>query len=162
MRAGRRESPRESVYGREGELDRVVDLELAAFRPRFVEAGSKGRASGLDRLGQVLLRHGIELEVPVLEHGCGRGAEARRDVRVPTREDNRGRNREYEAAAEDMFARTEHDLSPWDVLSGEHKRLARVRTVQTVNRRIEAGMKRWGWQVPPFEELDEVDSDPAD
>jgi len=75
---------------------------------------------------------------------------------------NRGRNREYEAAAEEMFTRTEHELSPWDVLSGEHKRHGRVRVVQTVNRRIEAGMKRWGWAVPPFEELDEVDSDPAD
>ena len=67
---------------------------------------------------------------------------------------NRERNREYEAAAEDMFARTEHDLAPWDVLAGEHKKLARVTAVETVNRRIEEGMLRWGTTVPSIEELD--------
>jgi polyphosphate kinase 2 (PPK2 family) len=67
---------------------------------------------------------------------------------------NRQRNRDYEAAAEDVFARTEHDLAPWDVLAGEHKKLARVTAVETVNRRIEEGMLRWGTTVPSIEELD--------
>jgi polyphosphate kinase 2 (PPK2 family) len=74
---------------------------------------------------------------------------------------NRKRNRDYEAAAEDMFARTDHELSPWDVLAGEHKKLARVIAVETVNRRIEEGMLRWGTTVPSIEELDVSYADDA-
>ena len=66
---------------------------------------------------------------------------------------NRRRNRDYEAAAEDMFARTDHELAPWDVLSGEHKRLARVQVIERANERVEEGMRRWGWQVPELREL---------
>lgn len=61
---------------------------------------------------------------------------------------NRGKTREYEVAAEDMFARTDHELAPWDVLSGEQKRLTRVEVIERVNERVEHGMRRWGWKVP--------------
>jgi polyphosphate kinase 2 (PPK2 family) len=69
---------------------------------------------------------------------------------------NRGRNREYEQAAEDMFARTDHDLAPWDIISGERKRLARVKVLEVLNQRIEVGMQRFGTSAPSFDELDET------
>lgn len=57
------------------------------------------------------------------------------------------RNREkwdlYDEAAEDMFARTDHDLAPWDLVSGEQKKWARVTVLETVNQRIEEGIERW-------------------
>jgi polyphosphate kinase 2 (PPK2 family) len=61
---------------------------------------------------------------------------------------NRKRNPEYRQAAEDMFARTDHVLGPWDVLPAEQKRLARVLVVERANERIEEGMRRWGRKVP--------------
>jgi polyphosphate kinase 2 (PPK2 family) len=62
-----------------------------------------------------------------------------------TEEDWRNRKKwvHYDEAAEDMFERTEHDLAPWDVISGEHKKWARVAVLETVNRRIEEGIERW-------------------
>jgi polyphosphate kinase 2 (PPK2 family) len=66
---------------------------------------------------------------------------------------NRKRSREYEAAAEDMFERTDHELAPWDVLSGEQKRLARVEVIERLNERVEQGMVRWGWEVPAQHDL---------
>jgi len=57
------------------------------------------------------------------------------------------RNREkwdqYIEAAEDMFERTDHDLAPWHVVSGEHKKWARVTILETLNQRIEEGLERW-------------------
>jgi polyphosphate kinase 2 (PPK2 family) len=62
---------------------------------------------------------------------------------------NRRRNRDYDAAAEELFDRTDHDLAPWDLISGEQKRFARVGVLDTVNRRIVEAMQRWGTPVPP-------------
>ena len=61
---------------------------------------------------------------------------------------NREKNRRYDAAAEDMFARTDHDLAPWDLIAAEQKRFARVAVLERLNERIEAGMRRWGAEVP--------------
>lgn len=61
---------------------------------------------------------------------------------------NRDKNRDYEKAAEDMFARTSHELAPWDVIAGEQKRFARIACAETLVRRIEEGMVRWGIEVP--------------
>lgn len=66
---------------------------------------------------------------------------------------NRDKNREYDAAAEEMFQRTEHDLAPWDVIAAEQKRYARIAVIDTLNRRIEDGMRRWGLTVPHIDEL---------
>lgn len=66
---------------------------------------------------------------------------------------NREKNREYEAATEEMFERTSHRLAPWDVIAAEQKRYARVAAVETLIRRIEEGMHRWGIAIP---EIDEV------
>jgi polyphosphate kinase 2 (PPK2 family) len=61
---------------------------------------------------------------------------------------NRAKNRAYDAAAEDLFARTDHELAPWDLIAGEQKRFARVAVVERLNERIEAGMRRAGVAVP--------------
>jgi len=66
---------------------------------------------------------------------------------------NREKLREYDAAAEDMFAKTDHELAPWDIISGEQKRHARLRVLEVLNERVEAGMRRWGTPVPSIDDL---------
>ncbi len=61
---------------------------------------------------------------------------------------NREKNRDYESAAEEMFSRTDHKLAPWDVIAGEQKRYARVTALETLIKRVEEGMVRWGLDVP--------------
>jgi hypothetical protein len=53
-----------------------------------------------------------------------------------------------------MFERTDHHLAPWDVISGEQKRLARVRVLEMAIHRVEQGMVRWGMDVPAADELE--------
>ena len=62
-----------------------------------------------------------------------------------TDEDWRNRKKwdRYSEAAEDMFERTDHVDAPWDIISGEHKKWARVAVLETINERIEAGITRW-------------------
>jgi polyphosphate kinase 2 (PPK2 family) len=60
------------------------------------------------------------------------------------------------AAAEEMFERTDHHLAPWDVISGEQKRLARVQVLETAIARIEQGITRWGMTVPAVDDLGHV------
>ena len=43
-----------------------------------------------------------------------------------------------------MFQRTEHDLAPWDIIAAEQKRYARIAVIDTLNKRIEEGMRRHG------------------
>ena len=66
---------------------------------------------------------------------------------------NRKRNRDYDAAAEEMFERTDHELAPWDLIAAEQKRCARVRVLEVLNERVEQGMRRWGTPVPSIDEL---------
>ncbi len=47
----------------------------------------------------------------------------------------------YNQAVEDMFERTDHELAPWHVVSGEQKRHARVEVIETLIRRIELGVQ---------------------
>lgn len=61
---------------------------------------------------------------------------------------NRSKNRLYDAAAEDMFARTDHDLAPWNLIAAEHKRFGRIAVLEALIQRIEEGMRRAGTQVP--------------
>jgi polyphosphate kinase 2 (PPK2 family) len=62
-----------------------------------------------------------------------------------TDEDWRNRDKwdHYADAVEEMFDRTDHELAPWDVISGEHKKWARVAVLETLNQRIEDGIERW-------------------
>jgi polyphosphate kinase 2 (PPK2 family) len=62
---------------------------------------------------------------------------------------NRDKWGDYTAAVEDMLARTDHDLAPWDLIEAENKRFARVKVLETVIARIEAGMRHHGIEVPP-------------
>lgn len=68
-----------------------------------------------------------------------------------TEEDWRNRDRwpEYEQAVEEMIEETDREFAPWVVIPAESKRYARIAVVEEVNRRIEAGMERWGVPVPP-------------
>lgn len=61
---------------------------------------------------------------------------------------NRSRRADYEAAVEEMVARTGTEAAPWHLVSAESKRYARVAVVRLVNESIEAGMRRIG-QEPP-------------
>ncbi len=61
---------------------------------------------------------------------------------------NRSHNRDYDAAAEEMFARTDHELAPWNTIGANQKRYTRVTVLETLNQRIEEGMTRWGTPVP--------------
>ena len=81
--------------------------------------------------------------------------ESRRDdpLRNWKLNDEDWRNREkwdqYIEAADDMFERTDHPLAPWDVLSCEHKKWARVTILETLNQRVEEGIARWEMLNPP-------------
>jgi polyphosphate kinase 2 (PPK2 family) len=56
---------------------------------------------------------------------------------------NRGKWDDYSCAAEEMFARTDHELAHWDLVSGEQKRWARVTVVERVIARVEEGLRNW-------------------
>jgi polyphosphate kinase 2 (PPK2 family) len=69
------------------------------------------------------------------------------------------RNREkrplYESAVSEMLRLTCGPLARWDVISGENKRNGRVEVIETVIRRMEQGMRRWGVPVPSRQAEDE-------
>ena len=62
---------------------------------------------------------------------------------------NRDKRGEYEEAVEDMLARTDQPYAPWSLIEANSKRYARVKVVETVIERIEAGMRQWGMEPPP-------------
>jgi len=62
---------------------------------------------------------------------------------------NRDKRGQYVEAVEDMFARTDQPYAPWHLIEGDSKRYARVKVVETVIDRIEAGMRQWGMEPPP-------------
>ena len=65
-----------------------------------------------------------------------------------TEEDWRNRDKAhlYREAAEEMFARTDHGLAPWNLVSGEQKKWARVNIIETLCDRIEEGLDLWNHQ----------------
>ena len=68
---------------------------------------------------------------------------------------NRQKRAEYEAAVSDMLRLTCGPLAHWDVISAENKRFGRVEVIETVIRRMEQGMRRWGVPVPPNDAAEE-------
>ena len=62
-----------------------------------------------------------------------------------TEEDWRNRLKigEYNHAVEEMFERTDHELAPWHVISGEQKKWARVAVLETLVAQIEVGIDRF-------------------
>ncbi|GAA3069372.1 hypothetical protein GCM10017600_22620 [Streptosporangium carneum] len=57
---------------------------------------------------------------------------------------NRDKRPQYEAAVEEMLARTDQPRTPWHVVAGDDKRFARVTVVETVCAAIEAGLRDQG------------------
>ncbi len=68
---------------------------------------------------------------------------------------NREKRAEYDEAVSDMLRLTNGPLAPWDVISSENKRNGRVEVIETVIRRLEQGMERWGVPVPPHDAAEE-------
>ena len=68
---------------------------------------------------------------------------------------NREKRDEYDEAVSDMLRLTNGPLAPWDVISSENKRNGRVEVIETVIRRMEEGMARWGIPVPPHDAAEE-------
>ena len=56
---------------------------------------------------------------------------------------NRDKTEQYQDAIEEMFNRTNHELAPWHLVSGEQKKWARVHVLETLNKRIEEGIARF-------------------
>jgi AMP-polyphosphate phosphotransferase len=63
--------------------------------------------------------------------------------------ENRRKRPEYADAIEEMLERTDHEAAPWDVVEAESKKYARVKVVETVIERVEAGMRAQGIEPPP-------------
>lgn len=68
---------------------------------------------------------------------------------------NREKRPQYKAAVSDMLRLTNGPLAPWDVISSENKRFGRVEVIETVIRRMEEGMARWGVPVPGTDATEE-------
>ncbi|OLB73368.1 MAG: UDP-galactose-lipid carrier transferase [Actinobacteria bacterium 13_2_20CM_2_71_6] len=60
---------------------------------------------------------------------------------------NRKRRRAYEAAVEEMLARTDHPKAPWTIVAGDDKRLARVTVAETVCGAVEAELTSRGYDL---------------
>ena len=80
--------------------------------------------------------------------------EARRDDPLknwkltPDDWENRRKRPQYLEAIEEMLKRTDHDAAPWTPVEAESKRYARVRVMEVVIERIEAGMRAAGVEPP--------------
>jgi polyphosphate kinase 2 (PPK2 family) len=80
--------------------------------------------------------------------------EARRDDPLkswkltPDDWENRRKRPQYVEAIEDMLERTDHEAAPWEPVAAESKRYARVRVMEVVIERIEAGMRAAGTEPP--------------
>jgi polyphosphate kinase 2 (PPK2 family) len=61
---------------------------------------------------------------------------------------NRERRADYDAAVEEMVARTDTAAAPWTLVEGDSKRWARVKVMETAIALIERGMARHGLAVP--------------
>jgi len=63
---------------------------------------------------------------------------------------NRGKRRPYEAAVEEMLARTDHAAARWVLVEAEDKRWARVKVVESVVAAIEDGLTARNIPIPPL------------
>jgi polyphosphate kinase 2 (PPK2 family) len=68
---------------------------------------------------------------------------------------NREKRPQYDEAVADMLRLTDGPLAHWDVISSENKRNGRVDVIETVIRRMEEGMARWGLKVPSSDDEEE-------
>jgi polyphosphate kinase 2 (PPK2 family) len=61
---------------------------------------------------------------------------------------NRDKRPQYEAACEEMFARTDTLEAPWTLVEGDSKRFARVKVMECVIEQIERGCAARGFELP--------------
>jgi polyphosphate kinase 2 (PPK2 family) len=61
---------------------------------------------------------------------------------------NREKRPQYLEAVEEMLRRTDHGEAPWHLVEGDSKKYARVKVLETVIARIEAGMRDHGIEPP--------------
>jgi polyphosphate kinase 2 (PPK2 family) len=64
--------------------------------------------------------------------------------------ENRRKRPQYTEAIEEMLERTDHEAAPWGVVEAENKKYARVKVVERVIERVEAGMRARGVEPPPI------------
>ena len=129
-------------YATEGQWERAFE-EIVGFEETLV------------REGMILVKFWLHIsDDEQLRRFEARSEDPLRRWKI-TEEDwrNRKRNREYDAAAEEMFRRTDHELAPWDLVGANQKRYARIRVMERLNERIEDGMRRWGAFVPSVDDL---------
>jgi polyphosphate kinase 2 (PPK2 family) len=62
--------------------------------------------------------------------------------------ENRRKRPQYLEAIEEMLERTDHEPAPWQLIEADSKRYARVRVMNVVIERIEAGMRAAGVEPP--------------
>jgi len=67
---------------------------------------------------------------------------------------NRSMRAAYHEAIDDMLDRTDTDAAPWHVIPAESKHFARVAVIETVNRELERGLRRFGIEPPASEGRD--------
>ena len=67
---------------------------------------------------------------------------------------NREKQPQYLKAVEDMFEHTDHKAAPWILVPAESKKFARVFVAETVNEKIEAGMRGQGFEPLTQKELE--------
>jgi polyphosphate kinase 2 (PPK2 family) len=65
--------------------------------------------------------------------------------------ENRRKRPQYLEAIEEMLERTDHADAPWHAVEAEDKKYARVKVVETVIERMEAGMREQGIEPPARE-----------
>jgi len=68
---------------------------------------------------------------------------------------NRDKRKAYLKAIDEMLARTDHKDAPWELVEAENKHYARVKVIETVNRRLEAGLKQYDITVPKAKGTDD-------
>jgi len=124
-------------YASEGEWQRAYE-EIAGFERMLIEEGTVLVKIWLQiSSGEQLKRFEARAEDPLKAWKL-------------TDDDwrNRSRRPDYEAAIEEMVERTSTEQAPWNLVSAESKRYARVAVMRLVIEAIEAGMRRVG-QEPP-------------
>jgi polyphosphate kinase 2 (PPK2 family) len=62
--------------------------------------------------------------------------------------ENRRKRPQYTEAIEEMLERTDHKAAPWELVEADSKKYARVKVVETVVERMEAGMRAQGVEPP--------------
>jgi AMP-polyphosphate phosphotransferase len=62
--------------------------------------------------------------------------------------ENRRKRPQYLEAIEEMLERTDHEAAPWELVEAESKKYARVKVVETVVARLEAGMRAQSIEPP--------------